>query len=110
MANSNSRILAATYVDDSPIHGKGLFAAEAIARGTVIGYLDGRPSRDDGSYVLWIGPAEGIEVLCDLRFINHADDPNACYYDDLSVVALRDIAAGEEITHDYGCADWCPAE
>ncbi len=60
--------------------------------------------------MLWLGPDEGFEVLCHLRFINHSDDPNACYFDDLSVVALRDIAAGEEITHDYACADWCQAE
>ena len=46
---------------------------------------------------------QGIEVLCRFRYINHADDPNACYYDDFSVVALRDIWPGEEITHDYSC-------
>ena len=99
-----------TYVAASPIHGRGLFAAKPIARGTVIGFLEGRPSSEDGHYVLWLGPDEGIEVLCDLRYINHSDAPNACYYDDLSVVALRDIEAGEEITHDYASADWCQAE
>jgi SET domain-containing protein len=45
-------------------------------------------------------------VICDLKYINHCERPNACYYDDLSVVALRDIEAGEEITHDYCCGDW----
>ena len=37
----------------------------------------------------------------DLRYINHHPDPNAVYYDDLTVYALRDIAPGEEITHNY---------
>ena len=60
----------------------------------------------DGPYVLWISETRGIEVLCDLRYINHADEPNACYYDDLSVVALRDIEQDEEITHDYASARW----
>jgi len=50
--------------------------------------------------------ALAVEVTCDLKFINHSDRPNACYYDDLSVVALRDIETGEEITHDYACGDW----
>lgn len=97
---------APTYVAPSPIHGQGLFAAADIASGTVIGWLEGVPSRKDGPYVLWLDADDGIEVLCDLKYINHSNRPNACYYDDLSVVALRDIRAGEEITHDYGCAEW----
>jgi len=43
----------------------------------------------------------GFHVKCDLRFINHSDEPNAAYYDTLEVLALTDIAPGEEITHDY---------
>ena len=95
-----------TYIAASSIHGMGLFAAEKIERDSVIGWLEGRPSKKNGSYVLWVSDEEGIEVLCDLKYINHSDDPNACYYDDLSVVALRDIEPGEEITHDYGSAYW----
>ncbi len=110
MTSSYHRLRASTYVDDSPIHGRGLFAAEPISGGSLIGHLKVRPCAEDGRFVLWLGPDRGFEVLCDLRFINHSDEPNACYYDDLSVVALRDIAAGEEITHDYACADWCQPE
>ena len=95
-----------TYVAVSAIHGKGLFANSAIPGGAVIGWLKGKPCSTDGDYILWISEHQGIEVLCDLRYINHADEPNACYYDDLSVVALRDIAAYEEITHNYNSDDW----
>ena len=95
-----------TYVAASAIHGKGLFANSAIAGGDVIGWLNGKPCSSDGAYVLWISERQGIEVLCDLKYINHADDPNACYYDDLSVVALRDIEPHEEITHNYNSNDW----
>ena len=95
-----------TYVAASEIHGQGLFANSGIKGGTVIGWLQGRPCNEDGDYVLWISEQQGIEVICDLRYINHSERPNACYYDDLSVVALRDIAPGEEITHNYGCNDW----
>ena len=94
-----------TYVADSAIHGKGLFAITAIPGGAIIGWLKGKPCSTDGDYILWISEHQGIEVLCDLRYINHADEPNACYYDDLSVVALRDIAAYEEITHNYNSDD-----
>ena len=95
-----------TYVAASLIHGKGLFAKTAIADGEVIGWLNGKPCSTDGAYGLWISERQGIEVLCDLKYINHADDPNACYYDDLSVVALRDIEPHEEITHNYNSNDW----
>lgn len=94
------------YVAPSRIHGNGLFAAKPIKSGSIIGYLQGRPVDRDGPFVLWISATRGIEVMCDLRYINHSDDPNACYFDDLSVVALRDIGADEEITHDYASAEW----
>ena len=95
-----------TYVAKSAIHGKGLFAARRIPAGTVIGWLQGKPVTRDGPHVLWISASEAIEVSCELRYINHADDANACYYDDLSVVALRDIAAHQEITHNYASSDF----
>lgn len=95
-----------TYVAASVIHGKGLFANTAIPGGAIIGWLQGKPSTTDGDYILWISERQGIEVLCDLKYINHSNEPNACYYDDLSVVALRDIDPDEEITHNYCSNDW----
>ena len=96
----------ALYVKDSKIHGKGLFAGTNIKEGEVLGYVRGTPTTSDGPYVLWLrGMEEGVSVECDLKYINHNSRPNACYYDDLSVVALRDIKKDEEITHHYG-KDW----
>ena len=95
-----------TYVAASPIHGKGLFAAADISSGTIIGWLRGVPCAHDGPFVLWVNQDQGIEVLCNFRYINHSDEPNACYYDDLSVVALNNIRRGEEITHNYACREW----
>lgn len=89
------------YVDESPIHGKGLFAASPIRAGALIGRINGIPTKRDGRYVLWISEDQGVRVRCHLRFINHSRRPSAIYYDTLEVVALRDIAPGEEITHNY---------
>jgi hypothetical protein len=89
------------YVARSRIHGRGLFAACRIAEGEVIGRVKAAPTRNDGPYVLWLSEDEAVQVRCEFRFINHSDTPNACYYDSLEVVALRDIQPGEEITHDY---------
>ena len=92
------------YVKESAIHGKGLFASEDIQKGETIGSIKYNPTDEDGPYVLWVED-KGILVECDLKYINHSDKPNACYCEDLDVIALSDICKGEEITHDYG-ADW----
>ena len=92
-------------VRESQIHGKGLFARTPIKIGDVIGSIKYKRAKKDGPYVLWLSENEGIQVSCDLKYINHNPKPNACYYDDLNVVALKNIKTGEEITHDYG-DDW----
>jgi hypothetical protein len=89
------------YVTTSTIHGKGLFARKRIKAGTLIGEIDGRPTKTDGPYVLWLTQRKGVEVQCQLKYINHSDEPNAIYYDTLEVFALRDIKPDEEITHNY---------
>lgn len=94
-------------VQDSPVHGRGLFAAQTIAKGTELGVCKTRKAKRDGPYVLWLDDEgeERYRVLCDLRFINHSKKANVAYYDDLTVVALKRIKAGEELLHDYG-DDW----
>lgn len=93
-------------VKKSKIHGQGLFAKKDIKSGEIIGEVKGKPTKKDGPYVLWMGDArQGFEVSCILKYINHNRQANACYYDDLTVVALKDIKKGEEITHNYG-DDW----
>ncbi len=89
---------------ESGIHGKGLFATQPIPNGAIIGYCKAEPTTIDGPYTLSLEDCDML-VTCRMRFINHSSNPNVAYYDDLSVVALRDIEAGDELTHDYG-ADW----
>lgn len=90
-----------TFVAESNIHGRGLFASYEIKEGERIGVARGEKTTQDGEYVLWLSEDEGVKVNCDLRFINHDDNPNACYYETLDVVALKNIQPGEEITHNY---------
>lgn len=110
MTTASVRIMAKPFVrtdlvevKQSPIHGRGLFARAAIPRDTVLGVLTTKPAKRDGPYVLWLDDgARRYRVLCDLRYINHAKKPNVAYYDDLTVVALKNIKAGQELLHDYG--------
>ncbi len=88
-------------VKKSPIHGRGLFATQRIRKGTVIGQLEGRITRKNGAYVLWLTHELGVQVTNKYRFVNHSDNPNAAYFDDATLVALRTIQPGEEITHNY---------
>ena len=58
--------------------------------------------------ILWLvnvklkKPKNPNPICIHLRYINHSGDPNAVYYDDFTVVALKDIEKGEELLHDYG--------
>jgi SET domain-containing protein len=118
-------LLVKTFLDKSPIHGIGLFAAERIPRGTVIwrltptidlllttGELEALPpaSRWQIQKYTYLDPVLGRYVLCgdDARFFNHADAPNCHDHPDARggyTVAARDIAAGEELTSDYASFD-----
>lgn len=112
-----------TYIDESSIHGFGLFAAELIERGSVLGILDGQvmswdryhtmraalalPSEArDYLFLEWNALAPDTLLVRAFRtkysYINHARQPNVELRSrPLEVVALRDIAQGEELLLDY---------
>lgn len=93
-------------VRQSPIHGRGLFARRPIKRHEYIGSYRGRRTQKNGMHVLWIWNEtrerwEGIDGNNEMRFLNHADQPNADWWG-TDLYAIRAIAEGEEITFDYG--------
>ncbi|MFK7795510.1 MAG: SET domain-containing protein [Gammaproteobacteria bacterium] len=90
-------------VKTSAIHGKGLFSAKKIHKNTVIGKCKVKKTKKSKSnmYTLWVKD-KPYDVKCDLRFINHSSKPNTVYYDDFTVVAIKDIKKGKELLHDYG--------
>ncbi|MDF1693275.1 MAG: SET domain-containing protein [Zhongshania sp.] len=92
-------------VASSKIHGRGLFARRDICGGFLLGICKTKPAHTAGLHTLTLPDGRLIDVTCTLKYINHSKSANVIYYDDYSVVALRDIAAGEELLHDYG-DDW----
>ncbi len=100
------------FVAESNVHGRGLFARHDIPADTWIGHYDGPQTLQNGVHVLWVeaGVATdadnedawiGYDGNNELRFLNHAAQPNA-EMDGLDLYAILDISAGEEITINYG--------
>jgi S-adenosylmethionine/arginine decarboxylase-like enzyme len=102
-------------IENSDIHGKGIFAQGFIKKGSIIGILTGKfyqkkdldiiendlknfliPIDDN----LFIGP-DNIYEISPLFYINHSCEPNAGIEGDIAIIALRDIEPNEEITIDY---------
>ncbi len=101
--NYNTNPLA--VVNESPIHGRGLFARTDIPADTLIGEYAGKPTQANDMHVLWVWNEqadrwEGVNGDNEMRFPNHSSKPNAEFYE-TELYALRDIPEGEEITFDY---------
>lgn len=90
-------------------HGKGVFAASTIAAGeeilTFTGPVMQRGQFKPDDYHLQIGDNLylGASGKAD-DYVNHSCNPNAGFGKGLTLVALRGIARGEEITWDYSTA------
>nr|WP_209262241.1 SET domain-containing protein-lysine N-methyltransferase [Thiorhodococcus minor] len=96
------------YAARSRIHGFGCFARIGFESGDFIGSYAGPTVEEDGRYVLWVYDAEADRVTARLgtnllRWVNHSDEPNA-EFDGFDLYAKAAIAAGDEITCDYGAA------
>src|SRR5262245_52676639 len=98
-------------VNESPIHGRGLFAAEPIHAGEIVcvkgGHIFSRERwRDKASKLgpaeiqiaedLFIAPATTAEREGSMIFSNHSCDPNIGIKGQIVFVAMRDIPSGEE--------------
>lgn len=94
------------YIDQSSIHGSGVFARKRIQQDVYIGTYHGPLAKRNGTYVLWLvepdeaGNPIGRSGRNLLRFLNHAVPGNA-EFDGFDLYARVDIEAGEEITFNY---------
>jgi uncharacterized protein len=113
-------LLVPTYVAPSAIEGVGVFAAEPIPAGTLIWLLEPKLDRlihqDDlpslppamQAFATRYGYASGDDpnlIILELdhgRYMNHSLQPNSRFDTPDGGYAIRDIAAGEEITCNYG--------
>jgi uncharacterized protein len=107
-----------TEVRQSSIHGKGLFATADIAKDEMVmikgGHIVSRaflqrevtpslgPVEIQIGDDLFIAPVTEKEREGSMLYSNHSCDANLGLRGNIVFVAIRDIRAGEELTH-----DWC---
>ena len=110
-----------TEVRESKIHGRGLFAVAEIAKDEIVAVkgghiVDGKTLReritpclgpveiqiDDN---LFIAPVNNEERELSMLYSNHSCDANLGMRGEITFVAMRDIRAGEELTHDWAMTD-----
>ena len=104
-------------VKTSKIEGSGIYIEEDAVAGDVISNIKGEPQfkinknkRDALSHPNWVGVAENqwIDPAIPYKFLNHSCNPNSGIKGRLSIVALRNIEKGEEITVDYSTIEGDP--
>src|SRR6266446_8727699 len=107
-----------TEVRESKIHGRGLFAIPEIAKNEIVAIKGGHivdlktlrekitpqlgPVEIQIDDDLFIAPVTEEERESSMLYSNHSCDANIGMRGEITFVAMRDIRAGEELTH-----DWC---
>jgi len=110
-----------TEVRESKIHGRGLFATADIAKDEVIAVKGGHiisrkqlrekvtpqlgPVEIQIGEDLFIAPVTEDEREGSMLYSNHSCDANLGMRGEITFVAVRDIRAGEELTHDWSTTD-----
>jgi uncharacterized protein len=110
-----------TEVRESKIHGCGLFAVADIAKDEIVAVKGGHivdrktlrekialrlgPVEIQIDDDLFIAPVTDEERELSMLYLNHSCDPNLGVRGDIIFVAMRDIRAGEELTHDWAMTD-----
>ena len=118
--HAHSYLSPKTEVRESAIHGRGLFAEADINEGYIVAVKGGHiVTRDLLQQLaprlglaeiqiaddLFICPVTEEEREGSMIFSNHSCEPNIGMRGQIVFVAMRDIRAGEELTHDWAMTD-----
>lgn len=117
MNNRSDGFYNSIIVKDSNIHGMGIFTNSDIPKNSLIMVISGevisgdecerREEEEDNVYIFWNGDYYiDTSNTNKIKYINHKCDFNCDVIDrdndTLSLIAYRNIKAGEELTIDYG--------
>jgi hypothetical protein len=120
----NTYLSPKTRIRKSAIEGRGLFATKRLAKGEIVAVKGGHvmdyaalhrsPARraeatiqvEDGFV---IGARTRREVARNKMYLNHSCEPNVGIRGQVTFVAMRAVAAGEELTYDWAMEENRPA-
>ena len=117
MRKQNKDLEQFVFVKNSSLHGKGIFTSVDIPKdkitmpiiGEVISCDDceRREEEENNVYIFWNGDTYIDTAMTDkIKYINHNCNFNCDVIErdenSLSLIAYRNIKAGEELTIDYG--------
>jgi uncharacterized protein len=108
-------------VRESKIHGRGLFAKGDIAKDEIVAVKGGHvvdakilrqqitprlgPVEIQIDDDLYIAPVSEEERELSMLYSNHSCNANLGLRGEITFVAMRDVHAGEELTHDWAVTD-----
>lgn len=104
-------------LEKSSIHGIGVFSTKNVEKGVAVFEREedleevfspeefaalSDEKKAEVQHYGYLSKHDGKWYLCPppVRFVNHSDTPNMSFNGE-SIVAVRDISAGEELTQDY---------
>jgi uncharacterized protein len=102
------------YHSTSKVHGIGIRAGEDIKKGEIIQHIRGeakffvpKNKKESAMYPNWVGIAKNKWIDPDYpnQYLNHSCNPNSGIKGKVTMVALKDIKEGEEITIDYSIVE-----
>lgn len=105
------------YTCTSKIHGIGMNIGESAKKGEVISPIKGvlkfkieKGKKDALANPDWVGIAKNqwIDPAKPYKFLNHSCNPSAGIKGKVTLVALRDMNEGDEITIDYSTIEGNP--
>lgn len=92
----------------SLIAGKGIFVDASVKKGQKILTFDGpiipwteAEAKGRQDHVVPVGVDKYVDIYEPESLVNHSCDPSAGYGDDTTLIALRDLQKGDEVTFDY---------
>lgn len=110
-----------TEVRQSKIHGRGLFATADLAKDEIVAVKGGHivdrktlrekitptlgPAEIQIADDLFIAPVTNEERELSMLYSNHSCNANLGVRGEITFVAMRNIRAGEELTHDWAMTD-----
>ena len=116
MRKQNKDLEQFVFVKNSSLHGKGIFTSVDIPKNKITMPIIGevisgdeceRREEENNVYIFWNGDTYIDTAMSDkIKYINHNCDFNCDVIErdknSLSLIAYRNIKAGEELTIDYG--------